>query len=284
MTAILSGRYPLSAQVPLARDTWRLTFTAPELAARIAPGQFVMVRLPNRTDPLLGRAFALYETVADGQGQPVGVSLVYLVVGKMTRLLAERRAGDEVEVWGPLGQPFPDYTGVDHLVLVMGGIGFTPMVALTRQVLGQKGYAGRRPQAQVARVSCYYGVRRAEYFAGLEELEAAGASLHLATDDGSRGYRGFVTALLREHHAAGALTGKVRVVGCGPEAMLHTLAELTAEVGLGCDVSLETPMACGTGLCFSCVTRLCLPTGGWDYRRVCVEGPTFDAHRLVWPP
>ena len=81
MPAIQSGRYRISEQVLVARDTWRLTFTAPELAARIAPGQFVMVRVPERTDPLLGRAFALYDTVSDEPGQPAGVAMVWLVRG-----------------------------------------------------------------------------------------------------------------------------------------------------------------------------------------------------------
>src|SRR5262249_28172758 len=216
-----------------------------------------------RTDPLLGRAFALYDTAGDA------VDIVYLVVGKMTRLMATLSPADRVEVWGPLGNDFPDYSGIADLVLVAGGIGQTPFPALIHRVLGRKGYGGQAPRRKVERVSLFYGARTADLFAGLDDFEAAGAGVHLATDDGSRGFRGFVTQLLEGKLAE---YGKPRLVGCGPEPMLHALAALARKRDLPCDLSLETPMACGVGICFSCVTKV-KTDGGWDYRRVCVEGP-----------
>src|SRR5258708_28603637 len=92
----------------LARDTYLIRLEAPELAAAIRPGQFVMLRLPDHTDPLLGRPFALYDTVLDEHGKPIGIDIVYLVVGKVTGLLAMLKPGDAVDVWGPLGNGFPD--------------------------------------------------------------------------------------------------------------------------------------------------------------------------------
>src|SRR5437879_5301044 len=109
----------------VARNTFLVRLAAPTLAMSIRPGQFLMVRLPGGTDPLLGRPFALYDTVLDDRGEPVAVDVVYLVVGKMTGRLAQVRTGDALEVWGPLGNGFPDLSGVDHVGLIAGGIGQT---------------------------------------------------------------------------------------------------------------------------------------------------------------
>jgi dihydroorotate dehydrogenase electron transfer subunit len=73
-----------------------------------------------------------------------------------------------------------------------------------------------------------------------------------------------------------------QVVCCGPEPMLRKLAAMTAAAGLPCDVSLETPMACGIGICFSCVVKVRQADGSWDYQRTCVDGPVFAAERIVW--
>jgi dihydroorotate dehydrogenase electron transfer subunit len=121
----------------------------------------------------------------------------------------------------------------------------------------------------------YYGVRTADLAAGVEDFRAAGADVRLASDDGSLGFRGYVTQLLAEHPRPHHL------IGCGPEPMLHTLMKLARAWGVPCHVSLETPMACGLGVCFSCVTKVCTPDGGWDYKRVCVDGPVFDAAHLA---
>src|SRR3954469_3233752 len=127
--------------VKLAERTFRVRLECPELAASIRPGQFVMLRLPNTTDPLLGRPFALYDTVLEG-GKPVAVDVVYLVVGKMTGRLAEVNAGESLQVWGPVGRPFLDVGTPDRVALVAGGIGQTPFLAYTRELLGTRGYGG----------------------------------------------------------------------------------------------------------------------------------------------
>src|SRR5438067_2533055 len=110
-------RAPVLENVRLARDTWRVRLHAPELARAIRPGQFLMLRLPGHTDPLLGRPFALYDTVLEG-GQPVALDVVYLVVGKVTGLMREVRPGEAVAVWGPLGNGFPDLPPLERVGLV----------------------------------------------------------------------------------------------------------------------------------------------------------------------
>jgi dihydroorotate dehydrogenase electron transfer subunit len=275
MTALLHAPLEVLENVPLARQTYRLRLLGPELAGAIRPGQFVMLRFPGTTDPLLGRPFALYDTVLDPRtSQPVALDVVYLVVGKMTARLAQVRPGERIETWGPLGNGFPDLTGIEHVGLVAGGIGQTPFLAHIRDLLGMRGH-GRAARRQVKKVSVYYGVRSADLAAGVEDFRSAGAEVHLATDDGSVGYHGYVTQLLEQMPLPDHL------VGCGPEPMLHALALLARRRGIPCHVSLETPMACGVGICFSCVTKV-KTAEGWDYRRVCVEGPVFDAAELEW--
>jgi dihydroorotate dehydrogenase electron transfer subunit len=272
-TPLLQASVRVAANTLLARNTYCIRFHSPELAAAIRPGQFLMLRLPGTSDPLLGRPFALYDTVLDEQSRPAAVDVVYLVVGKLTGLLAGLRTGDRVEIWGPLGNGFPELDGLDHVGLVAGGIGQTPFLAYVRQLLGGRGYGGRPARQAAQRVSLYYGVRLADLAAGVEDFRAAGATVHLASDDGSLGFHGFVTQLLEQHAPPRHL------IGCGPEPMLKALAGLARRWGAPCHLSLETPMACGVGICFSCVTKV-RTADGWDYRRVCYEGPVFDAAGL----
>jgi dihydroorotate dehydrogenase electron transfer subunit len=284
MPPFFHGAVSVLDNLRLARDTFLLRLEAPTLAQSILPGQFLMLRLASGTDPLLGRPFALYDTVLDEGGNVIGLDVVYLVVGKLTRRLAQLQRGTQVLVWGPLGHGFPELSG--HVALVAGGIGQTPFLAHIRDLLGQRGYGGLPARRTAQRVSVYYGVRTADLAAGVADFRDAGADVYLATDDGSLGFHGFVTRLL-ESHLDGNMpnfgtTPPQHLVGCGPEPMLRALAGLARRRNLPCHVSLETPMACGVGICFSCVTLVQTPVGP-DYRRVCVEGPVFDAAALVWP-
>ena len=270
---------PVVEQVQLARDTYRLRLASPEIAAQAVPGQFFMIREPQATDPLLGRPFALYDTWLDASGTPAGIDVVYLVVGKMTGVMRGWTAGDRVEVWGPLGNGFP-LPETERLLLVAGGIGNTPFLATGREALGARRYGQplRVPALLPKQTTFCYGVRSKEYLAGLDEFAKLGLPVRIATDDGSAGHHGFVTDLVREQ-----LTGAERptaIYCCGPEPMMHAVSRLAAQHSVPCWLSLETPMACGFGACFSCVTRVKLPEGGWDYRRTCIEGPIFPADQL----
>ncbi len=271
--------------VRVARDTFRLRFECPDIARRILPGQFLMLRLADGDDPLLGRPLALYDTVLDSRGDPVGVDVVYLVVGKLTARLAAITRGQALSVWGPLGNGFPA-ANAEHLLMVAGGIGQTPFLAVAREALDQRAYGDPpRPSSQVQRVTLCYGARSGEYLAGVEDFRQLGVECLLSTDDGSVGQHGLVTDLVRVALAESAATiqaGKLLVVCCGPEKMMEAVAGLAAAAEAPCLASLETPMACGIGICFSCVARVRQPDGEWDYKRTCVEGPVFDASSLVW--
>jgi dihydroorotate dehydrogenase electron transfer subunit len=271
---------------PMARDTWRLRLSCPEIARQITPGQFFMVRDPRVTDPMLGRPFALFDVWDDDDGLPAGVDLGYLVVGKMTRLMTSWRVGDSVEIWGPLGNGFP-VPDCRRLVMVAGGIGQTPFLAVGREALRMRGYGdpgrssgatGRGDIGAPESVKLLYGARSSEYLAGLDRFDAAGIPVSVSTDDGSSGYAGFVTELLRLELAGDSPPDAI--FSCGPEPMMAAVAKIAAEAGVPCWLSLETPMACGFGICFSCVTEVRMDDGTSDYRRTCVEGPVFRAEKL----
>lgn len=263
----------------MARNTWRMRLQCPDLARRILPGQFFMVRLPDRSDPLLGRPFALYDVYSDAAGQPQGIDFGYVVVGKMTTSLQSTKPGETVEVWGPLGNGFPA-SEAGHLAIVAGGIGQTPFLAVVREALRRRTYGQppRLPGAVPSRITLCYGVRSKDYLAGVAEFAGEGIDVRIATDDGSTGHHGLVTDLLKNLLAESS--PPTAVYCCGPEPMMHAVSNVTAAAGVPCWLSLETPMACGFGACFSCVTKVRQDDGGWDYKRVCVEGPVFPAHKI----
>lgn len=266
-------------QEQLAANTFRVRIHAPEIAKQITPGQFIMIRPANTNDPLLGRPFALYDTYLQ-DGAPAGLDIVYLVIGKLTTLMTTWAAGEQIEIWGPLGNGFPMLNS-QRIDLIAGGIGQTPFVAVTKEARGEKqyGFPPRQIQQTADKVRLFYGARTAEFLAGIPDFESAGAEVHLACDDGSCGYHGYVTELFKQELK---ISGHPDAVFCcGPEPMMITTAKICAQENLPCWLSLESPMACGFGACFSCVTKVKLPEGGWDYRRSCVEGPIFPADQLV---
>ncbi len=274
------GNATVLENVQIARATFRIRLASPPLAERIVPGQFLMLRLPRRDDPLLGRPLALYAVVPDASGRPHAVDVVYLIIGRMTSRLREVPAGAKLDVWGPLGNGFPP-DEAEHLVMVAGGIGQTPFLSLGREFLGMQRY-GKPPRAVpvAKKATLCYGARSAEFLAGVSDFEAAGIEVHLATDDGSRGHRGLVTDLIAPLVAKSPWP--CRIVCCGPEPMIAATARIAQRLAIPCQVSLETPMACGIGACFSCVARIRDESGNWDYRRTCVEGPVFDAQHVVF--
>lgn len=265
---------------PLAKDTWAIRLRQPELASRITPGQFFMVRPAEGSDPLLGRPFALYDTYDDENGKPVGIEFGFVVVGKLTSLMTNWKVGQSVEVWGPLGNGFPVPTS-SRLICVAGGIGQTPFLGVANEALGHRRYGDpvRQLNQKPAEVSLLYGVRSDEYLAGKEDFTIEGLDFQYATDDGTAGHHGYVTELLEQQLQIQAT--ETQVYCCGPEPMMKAVAELCQRFSVECWLSMETPMACGFGACFSCVAKVRDENGEWDYQRTCVEGPVFRAEQLI---
>ncbi len=264
----------------IAKDTWRLTVESPTLARRTLPGQFFMLRIAGRNDPLIGRALAMYDRHLGKDGQPEAISVVYVAKGKFTQALSKCVAGDLVELWGPLGNGFSTQP-TDHFILVAGGVGQTPMLTLASAALGKSQYgAPSKPNGYAKRVTLCYGARSKDYLAGLSDFEKTCSEVLIATDDGSLGHHGRVTDLLQT--LLDESSNNCRIACCGPEPMMEAVSKLALDYGVPCEVSLETPMACGIGICFTCVAKIQQPDGQWDYQRTCIEGPVFDAGKIVW--
>jgi len=274
---------PILLHERIAVDTWRIRIECPAIACSMVPGQFVMLRLDGLNDPLIGRALAMYDQICDADGKPIAIDLVYLAKGKFTQALSRCGTNATVGIWGPLGNGFCT-DPVDHLVMVAGGVGQTPMLTLGQEALGLEAFGNPMRQSGYAKqVTLCYGARSADRLAGVEDFRRAGFDVRLATDDGSLGGTPMrVTDLLLEVLKNHPMNQSLRIACCGPEPMMEAVSTIASDRNIRCEVSLETPMACGIGICFTCVAKVLQPSGDWDYQRTCIEGPVMDAASVVW--
>ncbi len=243
---------------------YTLSFEAPEIAATALPLQFVNVTVGNSTDPLLRRPFSL-----SGIHEKKGIiEITWAVVGAGTKMMSQWTVDRRVSVLGPLGNGLdPDHLPLHKgLLLVAGGTGAAPLLPLAQQVI-KKG----------ASVTFFNGARSAAELIDVSSLKD-GCELHVATEDGSLGTKGFVTDPLRSYLARKACLSpnfKVTVVACGPKAMLSQVKQICGRYEFPLLVSLEERMACGYGLCQGCVVKSQGVEG--KYYRVCTDGPVFWA-------
>lgn len=251
-------RLPLHRRDSIGAAYHVLTFEADApIVARA--GQFAMVRGAAWGDaPLLPRPMSLL-TSGD---RP---SMLVKVVGEGTARMAHAQSGELFDVLAPLGRPFRPCPPERRPILVAGGVGVAPLIYLARDLHA----AGVRPLA-------LYGGRGAADLPLDAEL-AALSELRLATEDGTRGAAGRVTVLL-ERTLAELGGAAAKVYTCGPDAMMAAVAALCAGAGVPCEVSLETPMACGYGVCLGCP----VPRREGGYLYACTEGPCIDAAAIDW--
>jgi dihydroorotate dehydrogenase electron transfer subunit len=256
----------------LSADYNVLSLAAPEIAASARPGQFVMIKTSGGQDPLLRRPFSIFEILRDPSGAPAGVSIFNKRVGAGTALLSKVEAGTRLPLLGPLGRPFEPVDPPAEGWMIAGGVGLAPFVTLAAALASRKTPA-----------TLFYGARRAEELYCVELFEALGVRVVLATEDGSRGVRGRITVPLQSALAERPLGNPVKLYVCGPTPMMRACAQLAETHGRACDVSLEQVMGCGLGGCYSCVVSASDKHGGKPHHtRTCIEGPVFDARRIVW--
>ncbi|MCX5864451.1 MAG: dihydroorotate dehydrogenase electron transfer subunit [Deltaproteobacteria bacterium] len=251
-------------QEQLTPDIFRLTLTAPQIASSARPGQFVMVQTTSYYDPLLRRPLSIHQTVADEQ-----VQLMYKVVGKGTRLLAGMTPGQKLNLTGPLGHGF-DLAGRQAICLVGGGMGIAPLYFLAREILR----TNKPPKCVVL-----LGARTAAELGPLPRdfMDIGITETHLATDDASLGHHGFVADLLAQHLNP---DHQWTVCTCGPHPMMKAVVSQCRKQGWGCQVSLETMMACGISACLGCAIPPADLSG--PYLHVCKDGPVFKAEEVAW--
>ncbi|MCF7956809.1 MAG: dihydroorotate dehydrogenase electron transfer subunit [Phycisphaerae bacterium] len=258
------------------------------------PGQFVQVACRDMDisrvgDPLLRRPFSIAGVrVEPGNfGEVTCLDLVYRVVGPGTRWLERRRVGDLVDVIGPLGNGFT-LPEDGKAILLGGGIGFPPMFfladELSRRGVQKVAFAGTRTVSHIEGSLKPAAIDSADVLEptmALEEFVRSQTACVITTDDGSCGYGGSIVAALGEFLVRNPDWGDAVLYACGPDGMLKALAGFAAEKGMACQVCMEAYMACGIGVCQSCVVTVKEGTAQ-KYKMVCANGPVFDAARVVW--
>ena len=245
-----------------------LTVVAPGIPELTKPGHFVAVQVGGpESSMLLRRAFAIYDVKERGV-YGATVEFVFAVHGKGTAWLSARRAGDQLDVVGPLGKPFRLPTTPVSATLVGGGYGSAPLLPLAT-ALRERG----------CRVDVVLGAGSADRLFGALEAKRMSDSIVITTDDGSTGIRGRVSDVL-----PGVLdkAGTEVVYACGPMAMLRAVSDQCAERGIPCQVAVEESMACGIGVCMTCVLPVIGDDGLTRMVRSCVEGPVFLGDRVRW--
>jgi dihydroorotate dehydrogenase electron transfer subunit len=245
-----------------------MTVVAPGIAEQARPGHFVAVQVGGpESSMLLRRAFAIYDVKERGVYGGT-VEFVFAVHGKGTAWLSHRRPQDKVDIVGPLGKPFRLPTSAVTATLVGGGYGSAPLLPLA-QALRERG----------CRVDFVLGAGSGDRLFGQLDAKRMASSIAVTTDDGSVGDRGRVSDVL-----PGVLdrTGSEVVYACGPMAMLRAVHELAEERGIPSQVAVEESMACGIGVCMTCVLPVVGDDGQTRMVRSCVEGPVFLGDRVRW--
>ena len=232
----------------ICKGIFEIIIRCPEIAREARPGQFLHVKVSSGIDPLLRRPISISRVDRD-KGQ---MSLIYQVIGRGTKEMALLKKDEPVDVIGPLGNGFPLFPG-SKCAAVGGGMGTAPLLELA---------------ANIPDCDAYLGFRNSTF--KLEDFKAVCRDIYVATEDGSVGNRGFVTDLIKDVKRYDI------IYTCGPRSMMKKVKELCEKNSVRCFVSLEERMGCGIGACLVCA---CAVKEGKEmhYRKVCTDGPVFEA-------
>ena len=245
-----------------------LTLTAPGIAELTRPGHFVALAVGGaQSSMLLRRAFSIYSVQSRGVYGGT-LEIVFAVNGKGTEWLSRLHRHDQVDIVGPLGRPFALPKEPVACVLVAGGYGSAPMFSLADAL-----------RARGCRVDVVLGASTESKLFGVLDAKRITASLTITTDDGSAGERGRVTDVLP---AVLKRTDADVVYACGPMPMLQAVAKVATEHGAYSQCAVEESMACGIGVCMSCVLPVVGDDGVTRMLRSCVDGPVFRGDRVRW--
>jgi len=247
----------------------RLAFFAPQIARQVQPGQFLQVKVAHGYAPLLRRPFSIHRV------ENSNIEILYEVVGRATELLWRKKRGEYLDIIGPLGNGFnysaPVLSCSSASVLVAGGMGVAPLVFLAKKLVttSPRHHVTSRPLVLI-------GTKTKKQILCEKEFKELGYGVKIATDDGSRGFKGKVTELLKK--LLSTIDHRLSTIyACGPKPMLKEISRIAAQYHIPAQISLEAHLACGIGACLGCAVKT--KTG---YQRVCQEGPVFRAQEIVW--
>jgi len=251
---------PVLSNTEVMPGTHLVWLESPQIAAAARPGQFVMVRCGQ--DTLLRRPLSVHRVNGDN------LALLFTVVGKGTQWLARQQARDIIDIFGPLGNGFRIDPAAGNLLLVAGGIGIAPLRFLADEALRQ----GKK-------VTLIMGARSAEHLlpvtppSDLFQKGVLPSNINVvnATDDGSEGFRGLATDLIK-----GYADGADQVFACGPADMYRTMAQMPGLKDKFVQLSLEIMMGCGAGVCYGCTIKT-----RSGLKQVCQDGPVFELGDII---
>lgn len=235
-----------------------LTLVSPEIAKIAKPGQFVHILCGYHEGFILRRPFSIHRIVSGR-----AFEILFQVVGKGTESLSRMKIHDTLDVIGPLGTSFDYSEKIKTALLVAGGLGAAPLIFLAEELTNLH-----------VRFYTMLGAQTGRKLLRFIDFKRMGKQTYPATDDGSFGYHGTVVDLL--NRTIHQLRPEI-IYACGPEGMLAKIAETADEFGVDCQVSIESKMACGIGVCLGCA---CITKDG--YKMVCKDGPVFDARDILW--
>ncbi|MDA8078933.1 MAG: dihydroorotate dehydrogenase electron transfer subunit [Nitrospiraceae bacterium] len=235
-----------------------LTLAPLDIMVEPRPGQFYMLEISRGLDPLLKRAFSLFRRTSDG------FQILYRIKGKGTSILRELKEGTLISLLGPLGNGYPLPAENQAALVIAGGIGIASVFSLVEK-LEKKAHL-------------FYGARLGDEIFMTDEMSGRYRELIVCTDDGSCGRKGTVVDALNDFLGHASLEVREPVIyACGPQPMLREISRIAVAKGITAYLSLEEHMACGIGACLGCVVKT-----KDGYRRVCKEGPVFEAGEIVW--
>ncbi|NPE28332.1 dihydroorotate dehydrogenase electron transfer subunit [Methanococcoides sp. SA1] len=239
----------------LEEKYWKMVFDCPEIAIDAKPGQFIEIYFENSVK-IFPRPFSI-ANVEGGE-----LHLIYKVIGSQTEEMTTWKEGKEVELLGPLGNTFTTADDTKTHILVGGGVGLAPMVFMSNVLDGEnyKFFCGGRDSK--------------EYF---PELKDAG-KMYISTDDGSQGFHGNVVQNLEKEIAN--IDRPAVIYACGPDKMCEALKHFGEKHDLEVQISMETIMACGMGLCQGCAIKTYDENGNDKISLVCKDGPVFKGEEI----
>ncbi len=251
----------------IGRVSVRTVLDCAQIAESALPGQFVNIKCDDSLDPFLRRPVSIH-SIDKNLGT---FSILVNKVGMGTDIITSKETGGLINVVGPLGNGFYiDSSKTARHILVAGGCGAAPLLFLA-DVLCEKYGPGN--------VDIITAARNEQDVLCSTDFADSGAKVHIVTEDGTKGKHGLATHALEEL-IYDAQTADIRVYACGPHNMLKAVKSVCYENNVAhCQVSLETFMSCGIGVCMGCVQ---MTNSNRQPLRVCTEGPVFDAYDLHW--
>ncbi|MHB1687690.1 MAG: dihydroorotate dehydrogenase electron transfer subunit [Ignavibacteriaceae bacterium] len=252
---MLTVKAPVDKTIELGNNVFLLKLFSPEISSTIKPGQFLNVRVSETYYPLLRRPFS----VCDVEGE--FIYLMFNVLGEGTKILANRRKGETIDLLGPLGHGFNLHDDYHTAVIVAGGLGAAPFPYLIREIQNDK------------KIISFVGGRTHE-----DAITYGMKNILISTDDGSLGLKGNVIDLLNDNLEI-LKKEKIKIFSCGPNAMLRALKDFCIENNFECEVSTECAMACGFGICQGCPIES--TNNKEKYSLVCKDGPVFNVKDIV---